>query len=592
MIVGSLCEYYNRLVDDPRFGIPLYGYSSGRVSFALNLSTNGQLLNVIDLRETARNKLVAIDMTVPEQIKRSSGVAPNFLCDNSSYFLGIDNKEKPARTKQAFEASKELHNRILSSVNDSGAKAVIGFFNSWSIEEIDHIPSLKTWLNDIKAGVNLVFMLEGQPEYIHNRTAIKAAWENFKANQVSDVRGQCLITGENKPIARLHQGVKGVPGGQATGVSLVSFNQDSFESYGKTQSYNSPVSEQAAFAYTTALQHILNNPRQRIRFGDDTVIVFWSDAGEKEEDIFAELILPSNTDHAKDQADDPAAHDPETIQFVHDVLTNVRSGKPIKIEHLQTRSKFYILGLSSNAARIAVRFWHVDTFGSMVDRIAQHYSDIALEPPSNRKWQEFISIYKIMDEIKPPQSRDKAPALYAGMLLRAILTGSPYPEAIYSSIISRVRADHQVNYVRAAVIKGCLERKHRKTSQKEGLVTMSLDENKTDQGYRLGRLFAVLEKLQQDAQGDINATIRDKYFGSASATPGAVFPLLIRLSHHHVEKAKYGHLHDKRIEKILNEVDGFPANLSLEQQGLFILGYYHQREALFKKGEAKDEGNN
>jgi len=592
VIVNALYEYYQRLAADPRQDVPGYGYSSTGISFAFNISPDGELLNVIDLRQTRNKKLVPVDARVPEQIKRSSGISPNFMCDNSTYMIGVDQKNKPDRAVLAFQASGERHKGILESLDDAGAQAVCAFFNEWDPKRAEEHSALKPYIEDVTGGANIVFMLDGQVGFIHERSDIKTAWADYQGKNASDVISQCLVTGKVSPIARLHPAIKGVPGGQSAGVSLVSFNDTAYEFFGKKQGSNSPVSEEAAFGYTTALNHLLKQSRQRLKLNDSTVMVFWSEAGSREENLMAELLYPTQ-DKDQEKIDNTSAHDPETVEMVRDTLRNVRNGRPIKLDSLDAETRFYILGLSSNAARLSVRFWQVDSFGVLVERIARHHADMAIERPSNFQEAEFIPITWILQETAPRRDKERIPPLMGGVLLRSILTGSPYPQGLYTAILTRIRSDRTVNYVRAAIIRGCLIRQYRQAAatnpaqQNQGVtISMSLDENNTNTGYRLGRLFAVLEKAQQDAQGpNINATIRDKYFGSASATPAAVFPLLIRLSQHHIAKSDFGRMQDRRIQSVLNGVQDFPQYLNLEDQGRFMLGYYHQKQAFYKKGE-------
>ncbi|MGR6835519.1 type I-C CRISPR-associated protein Cas8c/Csd1 [Syntrophomonas erecta] len=590
MIIQSLYHYYQRLADEPQPNIPKYGYSIAGVSFAFNISIDGELLNVVDLRQTKKNKLVPIDVIVPEQNKRSSGLAPNFLCDNSTYIIGVDRKGKEQRAREALVASAEYHSMILGDVDDPGAKAICKYFIYWQPEWAKDHKALKGLIEDITSGVNIVFMLDGYNGYIHERLKVRQAWDIYRGSRPSELIAQCLVTGKTASIAKLHPNIKGVPGAQSSGASLVSFNQNSFVSFGKNQNFNSPISEEAAFSYTTVLNYLLNSKRHRMNLNDNTVTVFWSEASSQEEDLIAELLYPTlgeSDDGIKE--DKRSAEDWETIQLVRDTLRNVRDGNPVNLEHLDARSKFYVLGLSSNAARLSVRFWQVDRFRVFVERIAQHYADMAIERANLNKDPEFIPIPRILQETAPLGDKNKIPPLMGGTLMRSVLSGKPYPQGLYTTILARIRADKQVNYIRAATIKGCLIRQFRLKNQ-EVNIYMSLDEKNTNTAYRLGRLFAVLEKAQQDALGNnINATIRDKYFGSASATPAAVFPMLIRLAQHHIAKSEYGYIQDRRIQDILDGLDGFPQYLNMEEQGKFMLGYYHQRQAFYKKGEGKNE---
>lgn len=604
MIIDALHAHYQRLAERPDPTVPKQGFANEPVTFAFNLSRNGELLDVIPLANKKGKRSVAVEMEVPEPPKRSgTGVTPCFLCDNSMYIIGNDTKGKPDRSRMAFEASRALHLEVLGDLDDDGAQSVCHYFERWNPRTASEHPALRTLWDDVLAGGNIVFRLDGDLGYIHERPAIRSAWLAYRSQSAADVTGQCLVTGEEAPIARIHPNIKGVRGAQTTGAALVSFNLKAFTSYGKSQNFNAPVSEAVAFGYTTVLNHLLSTPRNRIQLDTNTTAVFWSERpdGTREEDLMAQLLDFGDANDADMGAGtgQGSGEDFATTELVRDVLERVRSGQPIDFNAIQVDadSRFYILGLSPNSSRLSVRFWQSDTFGNMVQRVAQHHADLAIASPNYLK-SAFISVRAILRETAPRQDWERIPPLLAGGLMRSILTGLPYPQALYTALISRIRADHEVNYVRAAVIKAVLARNERFRMQEgryNGLngfqevnLTVSLDEKNTNPGYRLGRLFAVLERVQQDANPGLNATIRHRYFGAASATPRAVFPQLLRLAQHHVAKAAYGGVSDKLIEAIVSDLDDFPTHLSLKDQGLFMLGYYHQRQAFYQKNETKE----
>ena len=607
MILQALYQLYQRLLDEPGSGISPPGYSTARVSFALNLSEAGELLDLVDLREANKagkqKEPLARDMDVPRQVKRASGVSANFMCDNSGYVLGVDAKGKPKRTQETFSAFRALHREVLGGLNDVGATAVLTFLAQWNPDQAATCPVLKPLWDDLMAGGNIVFRLDGTSGFIHSRPAIRAAWDQHSAGKESSEWGQCLVTGEYAPIARLHDSIKGVVGAQSSGAAIVSFNLPAFRSYGKEQSFNAPVSEAAAFGYVTALNFLLRSHRHRLRIGDATA-VFWAErAADLEEDMLAELMDPTGPGRGGAAAEEPESteasgnRDPQATRLVHDILLRVSSGQPVRMGAVQVDPdvRFYILGLAPNVSRLSIRFLHVDPFGSLVERIAQHYADMAIDLPP---WEEdgFFPVWRIIRETAPlidgKRDSKRASPLLAGALTRAILQGTDYPEGLYAAMLSRVRADQgdqKVSAVGAGVIKACLLRRARihGNSDKEGMISVSLNEQRTDAAYLLGRLFALLEKAQQDATPGLNATIRDRYFGAASATPQAVFPVLLRLAQHHIAKAEYGGSLDKRIEDVVGRINEFPAHLSLEQQGMFVLGYYHQRQAFYQKKPAE-----
>ncbi|MGE5553383.1 MAG: type I-C CRISPR-associated protein Cas8c/Csd1 [Betaproteobacteria bacterium] len=587
MILQALYQLYGRLSDEPDSGISPPGYSKARVSFALNLSEEGELLDLLDLR-TRGTKLSPRMMDVPHQFKRSGTAAPPyFLCDKSEYVLGLDGEGKPERARRNFEAFRDYQNAVLDGVDDPAANAVRRFLLRWNPDHAAQHPLLKQFWQDLITGGNIVFKLDGARGFVHEREAVRAAWDRYSTDDSPKEVGQCLVTGDVGPIARLHDSIKGVAGAQPSGAALVSFNLDAFTSYGKEKNYNAPVGEHVAFGYVTALNYLLQSDRHRLSIGDATT-VFWAERSGPEEDMLAELLDPSG---GEGKAQVSPRRDPRATQLVRDVLARVTAGLPIRevISGVDPSVRFFILGLSPNVSRLSVRFWQVDTFGSLVERIGQHYADMALVLP---QWETGnFPVRRILKETAPLGDSKRISPLLGGAVTRSILLGTAYPQGLYTAILSRIRADQKVNPVRAAVVKACLVRNARilGNSEKEGTIRMSLNEESTERGYLLGRLFALLEKAQEDATPGLNATIRDRYFGAASAAPLTVFPVLLRLAQHHLSKAEYGHALDRRIQEVMAGVQAFPAHLSLEEQGLFVLGYYHQRHALYQKKTAEAE---
>lgn len=605
MIIQALYEHYKTLRARADSDVPPPGFAIRPVAWVFNLSRDGDLLDVIPLGTIKGKRLASLDMMVPEPPERTSTkIAPGFLCDNSMYMTGDDNKGKPDRSKEAFAASRELHLKILQDVDDAGARAVCRYFSKWNPDQTREHPALQHVLEDVLSGRNIVFRLDGVEGYVHDRPALREAWLRYRNLLTSGVVGQCLVTGEESPIARTHPKIKGVAGAQPSGAALSSYNLPAFESYGKTQNYNAPLSEAVAFGYTTALNYMLANPRQRLQLDSNTTVVFWSERkdGEREENLLAQLLDLRTSGDPADTGEPPGTvADLETTQIVRDVLERVRTGQPIDFDALQVdpNARFFVLGLSPNSSRLSVRVWHVDTFGRTVERVAQHHADMTVVAPP---WREdrYISVREILRETAPRREWDRVPPLLGGGLMRAILTGQPYPQGLYTALIARIRADadDRVNYVRAALIKATLLRRLRAgwrfdqldggVDNEEVTITVALDPNNKTPGYLLGRLFAVLEQAQKAANPDLNTTIRDRYFAAASATPRAVFPQLLRLTQHHIAKAEYGRVSDRLIESIVADLSNFPAHLDLGQQGLFMLGYYHQRQAFFDKSSSEE----
>ena len=598
MILQSLYQYYQRLLSDPDSQIALPGYSKVKVDFALNISRDGQLLNILDLRTKAGKKLVGLETDVPEQAKRTSGKSANYLCDNSKYVLGIglnkDSNEVEIASNYFMEFKKK-NLEIIADNHDLGLEALRKFLNQWNPENAIANQLILSVKEDLLKSSNIVFRLDGEYRNINDRAEAKIAWQQYqqRAGLKDGFTGQCLITGEISPLAQLHPSFKGVRGAQSSGASLVSFNQPSFTSFDKVQSYNSPVSKEAAFAYGTALTHLLRyGSKQRIQLGDSTT-VFWAERKTSAEDMLLDLLCMDNVSESDANDNNPAeeepVNDPQTSQKLFHILERLRQGKPIhEFADWDPDIQFYILGLSPNSGRISVRFWHMNTLGTLLDRIGQHYRDLEIQKQYVTE-SDFIPAWMILKETAVLGKSENISPLMSGALMRSILDGYPYPQGLYTAIISRIRADQKVNTNRAAIIKACLIRQARRNQKTIEETTMALNETSTSVPYRLGRLFALLEKAQEDANPGINSTIRDRYFGAASATPRSVFPILIRLAQHHISKAEYGYATDNRIKEVLNEIDQFPAHLNLEDQGLFILGYYHQRNALYTKKEKTEK---
>ncbi|OQY11852.1 MAG: type I-C CRISPR-associated protein Cas8c/Csd1 [Desulfobacteraceae bacterium 4572_187] len=578
MILPALNNYYDRLRSSADADIPLLGFSSKGISFALLLNREGNLLQVLDLRETLGKRLLSKQMIVPEAVIKSVNIAANFMWDNTGYILGADNKGKPERSIKTFEAFKNLHHDIGEGLNDEGMAAVLRFLNSWNPA---NAPELEYW-DEMVAGANLIFQLDGELRYVHDRQKVKDAWLKHYSENSSGVIATCLVCGEKKPIARLHPKIKGVRGAQTSGASIVSFTPDAFKSYGKEQSYNAPVSEGITFNYTTALNYLLRSgSRQKVQIGD-AATVFWTERESPVEGFMGLVLNPQD--------------DSGDLKEVRDFLEAARDGKKLPEEIDDTDMKFYILGLSPNASRLSVRFWHVSTVGDISAKIGWHFKDLSIIKNYDSE-PEFPGIWQLLRETAVLRKSENISPVLSGSIIRSIMTGASYPQSLMTAIIGRIRADQEISYLRVAMIKACLVRKYR-INQVPEEVTMALDKESTNVAYRFGRLFAVLEKAQIDAHkpSKINSTIKDRFFGSASATPRTVFPQLLRLAQYHIQKVKrmnegrdWGA--EKMIEEIMQDIQGFPAHLNLDDQGLFAIGYYHQRKDFFTKSDKKEDND-
>lgn len=585
MILQTLYQHYHRLLQRSEEGLPRYGYSQERISHCLSLSADGEVMGVIPLLDTSGKKPLPRSLSVPQPEKRTSGIKPNFLWDKTSYVLGTSATSKRAPVEHA--AFKQFHRDSLRDETDEGLRALSRFLDRWTPEQF--VPPL---FKQEMLDSNLVFRLESERQYLHERPAAVALRARLLApdGDAAAAPLPCLVTGELRPAARLHPAVKGVNGAQSSGASIVSFNQDAFNSWGKTQGENAPMSGEAAFAYTTVLNHLLRRDatnRQRLAVGDTTV-VFWAEAddpGEAEaaEDLFAALII------------DRPDTDAQATQKLHLALEVVAKGRPLTDidPRLQPGTRMVVLGLAPNASRLSIRYWLRDSLGALAERLRAHAQDLALEPQPWKTpptpWRLALCTAPIRDG--KAKAEDVSPLL-AGNLMRAILTGGRYPQSVLANLVMRMRADGDVSGLRVALCKAVICRDRRLAGSEEALkgVPVSLDVNLEDPAYLLGRLFAVLEGAQRAALGgQVNATIRDRYFGAASATPALVYGMLMHNVQNHLarvrkDKAGLAVNLERDIREIVAKLPPhLPKSLNLESQGTFAIGYYHQSEARFKK---------
>jgi len=410
---------------------------------------------------------------------------------------------------------------------------------------------------------------------------------------------QCLVTGKPAPIAVLHPDIKGIYKGQSMGNKLVSYNDTAYESYNSTkekkQGLNGPVSEYAAFAYGTALNSLLSNERNKIILGDTTV-VFWAESTSKVYPDMFSLLLDCSPLYENEKK---IIRSTEAEKAIKAVLESISRGKKTDVVEVYKKAvdeniKFYVLGMSPNAARITVRFYLKDIFGSFAEKIEQNYEDMSIQKQYDNEF-DSVPLWRILSETVSKKSDDKTVSAYLlTSLMRAILLGGNYPVSLYQTILQRIHAEQDINYYKASIIKAYLLRKSRKAKNDmyKEVLTLALNDNTNNRAYLLGRLFAVFEMVQKDVNPNIKSTIRDKYFTSACTTPAATFPTLLSLVQHHISKSDYGVYYDKIIGEIMDKLnienDPFPKRLSLDDQGIFYLGFYHQRNKLYKGKESKD----
>lgn len=573
MILNRLIDYYDILASQEDCDIPKLYYKKEGISFALVISPAGELLGLEDLRVKPENgsKLIPKSILIPETAKKTSGISPNFLSGNSSYVLGLSVKNNDERSLKEHIEFKEFHRMMLKGVDAEEAESVLSFIDNWDYKESLIHPVLKDYKDIFKTAV-FTFRVDGKERFVHENKEIRHSWESYRNQKTSEVTGQSLITGEVKPIARLHSNISGITDTLSSGASLVSFNKAAFESYGKSQSYNSPIDEISAFKYSTTLNYLLKDRRHKITVGD-TTLVFWAEIpnlDRNEESIFKEMLIPETIPSEEDR------NDSSTTFLVSKILESIKRGYSITdISGIDENLNFYILGFAPNASRVSLRFFMHNSFGMTLRNLGKHYLDMEIIKSNSGK--RVINIYDILRELSPNKDLKRISPLLAGQLTECILHGRYYGDGPYLQMLQRIKADQEVNEIRCAFVKACLIRKLENKSMK-GVMTMGLNENNHNNGYLLGRLFAVLEKSQLDVSRSLNRTIKDTYFSSAMTTPSSIFPILIRLSQYHIEKSDYGGLRDKEIQKIIFEIEEFPINLDMYEQGQFVLGYYHQKE--------------
>lgn len=618
MILQALVRYYETLLKQGK--IEKQGWTKENVSDKLILNERGELIGVLSVRksEIRKNKEVNIDikLTVPEHQGRTSGIRAYFLCDKLSYLLGlvdekqiIENVEKDFSTNlseeqkkdaiqkaiqkgknqalKEFEASRELHHKVLDGCNNPVAKAILSFFDHWDPSIGFNHTVIQQNKNELLQSSNLVFQVNEFDAI--KEEEIKNCW--IHREDKNKVLGSCLVTGKNNvPIAVTHPKVKGVKGALQNGASIVSFNTPAVESFGHAddQGLNAPVSEYAAFAYTTALNQLIREGNSLLC--GDTTVVFWAQSGEPlYQQVYLGFLDPSGNGENKE----------DTVKAV---LEKILQGMAADVDGitLSPDEPFYVLGLAPNAARLSVRFFWQNTFGVTLKHLQNHQDRLKIVRPA---WEKdrgaYLPLWRLLKEsVNPKATKKQALPLLAGSLLRSILQDAPYPEAMYQQFLLLIRAESgkvKISYPRAAFVKAYLLKNHQE--KWGGKITMNVNENCKAVPYVLGRMFAVLERLQRNSsESEVKTTIKDLYFNAACATPGAVFPVLLKLANAHLKKLgrtnkglavntqkKLGSL----MEKIPMPDEGnpIPVRQTLDEQGMFILGYYQENQANFTKKE-------
>jgi CRISPR-associated protein Csd1 len=568
MILQSLASYYDRLLAEGRIELP--GFQEKEVRFVIELQANGTFMSLITTGDGKRGKR----FVVPAEVKKSVNIAANLLWDNPEYVFGVP---RPGLTEKQAAKVPRRHAAFLKRLRDlpeparqdAGVAAVLTFLERGDFAALK---AQDAWPALSEESANVSFRLMGDEGLVCERPAVRAALAWQRTESHADPR--CLVTGDRAKPARLHPSIKGVRGAQTSGANIVSYNDPPYCSHGWEQGENAPIGERAALAYTAALNHLLDraNANHKVVEGDST-FVFWAAAKTRLEDEFLYLLTG--------QKEQETESDGIPIKAT---FTTLRSGLPALSDD---PTAFFVLGLVPNAARLAVRLWFEGTAAELAQRFKSHFD--ALDIVGLDRPGQAPSLWRLLGAAAiggdPKKLNDNLRGRLAADIVAAILTGRSYPDTLLARTVERCRTENSVWPVRAALIKAILVRNH----HQEAFV--SLDPANANIGYRLGRLFAVLEALQREAQRDINTTIRDRYFGAAASAPLSVFKQLMDLKNAHLKKVRarnpgYAIRYEKLMGQIVDGIPadtGLPASLPLADQGRFIIGYHHQTNDIYAK---------
>ncbi|MDO4574959.1 MAG: type I-C CRISPR-associated protein Cas8c/Csd1 [Planctomycetia bacterium] len=570
MILQALCSYYDRKAGDPESGIAAEGWESKEIPYVIVLDEAGKPVDIQCTIEGSGKAKRTKKFVVPQGAKKTSGIAANLMWDNPEYAIGVTLKKDGDKKHAAFREKIDA----LGEIDDVGFRALKTFLAMPLKEKTTALEAFPLWETLLKSSANVAFKLAGEVGLICSASAVKAAITN-NVKVTEDAETVCLVSGQRTSIATLHPAIMGVWGGKPSGTNIVSFNCDSFCSHGRKKGENAPVGKSVTFAYTTALNTLLDKDSpNRMQVGEAST-VFWGAEENRLEKQFPSLFM------------EPPKDDPDRgVRAVRKLLESPHDGA---LTHNEGKKRFFVLGLSPNAARLAIRFWICSTVGEMEGNIAKHFQDLEMVHPEYESG--FLSVFRILVSTAVQGKSENIPPNLEGCLMHAILQGIPYPRTLLLAVLNRCRAEQQVTFARASILKACLNRFRDTKNNNERKIQVAIDLENTNIGYRLGRLFATLEKIQLEANlRRINATIRDRFYGAASSTPANVFPNLVRLSKHHLGKLddKFRIYFEILLQEICGEINDFPKHLSMEDQGRFAIGYYHQMQDFFTKKSDKE----
>lgn len=575
MILKSLYDYYNRCDN-----LPVLGMEEKQIGFLLVIDKEGRLIRFEDCRI---DKNTAKSFLVKKSVGRSSAPVANYLYDNSAYVLGFSGKDN-GKDQLYFDTFKEKIQSIANSFpNSSELKSLISFYDHTKEELLASFEADPLW-EDIKKNLSkkysvFSFRIDGDTKIVAEKRDLLPL--NESDNTESNAK-LCLITGESANTVETTTATM-IPGSQAT-AKLVAFQiKSGYDSYGKEKGGNAPISEKAEFAYTTALNTLLaRDSRNKFMIGGRTFL-FWassnSETCKKAEESLFDFLGFTDAEN-----DDPNAK----IEQVRKVFKSIYSG----VLHTTSEDKFYILGLAPNSARIAVVYWSETTLKEFAGMIVRHFDDMEIVD-SRQKKRPYAGLKDMLGAVTLGGKHTDATPNLPDAVVKSIFQGLPYPQTLFASAIRRIRAEQDVspygNPCRVAILKAYLNRSNNNNNKKTEIM---LDKENTNPGYLCGRLFATLEKIQEDAN-NIHS-VRERYMNAASATPSSVFATLLNLSVHHSEKLNEGRqiFYEKLKQEIIDKIIDFPNHLDLQDQGRFFVGYYHQRQDFFISKEAKEIGIN
>lgn len=596
MLIKALSDYYDILAAEGKI-LP-DGYSKVNVHYLICLTEEGKIKEIIDCQEKIQNKTdkgKVKEKWIPRvekmpQRTEKPGIDSNIIEHRPLYIFGLNMDgerltpdDRTGKARKSHEAFVTSNLEFLEGIDSPVANAYRNFLRTWNPEEeIENDKLLILGKNYGKSG--FAFCLTGYPDLLlHNDMQIIQKWEQiYHESSSEDKKGyvaQCAVSGEEAEIARIHNKIKGVYGGLATGSVLIGFNNPSENSYGNEQSYNSNISMSVMKKYTDALNFLLGSSKHKILL-DDITIVFWAmDTSDAYEDAFMAMLCG--------QSDKMSAK--ETEGMLKGLLESGRVGKMTEgrlqsLDMIKPDVDFYMLGLKPNSSRLSVKFFYRKKYAELLWNIAGFQKDM-----QTAKDLRPISFSRIKEELRSPKSTsEKINPTLLTKLFESVIYGNRYPMTLLETAVRRVKTDgdKRVNSVRAGVIKACINRNYKKEE-----FGVALDKDNCGQAYVCGRLFAVLEKLQRDASGiKLNRTIKDAYFASASAKPAIVFPKLIKLAQNHLNKVKSPAYYSILLGEIMDKLNGeFPETLLLQDQGRFIIGYYQQYQSFFEKKEIDSE---